>query len=96
MADEPLTRDLPFAECVAAIVPKPTSRLQPRSAGSRESALTTCSTCCPNWKDITKVTVSRITLDGLKRVGEAGVMHGKLSLSLEKGAAVAIVPAGER
>jgi hypothetical protein len=50
----------------------------------------------PNWKGVTKVTVSRITLDGLKRVGEAGVMRGKLSLSLEKGAAVAVVPAGKR
>jgi len=46
-----------------------------------------------DWSDVSKVALSRITLEGLESKGEADVEDGKVSLSLEADEAVAIVPA---
>ncbi len=44
----------------------------------------------PDWKNVKAVTISQITLDGSKPVGEVSVSGGKLTLSMKKGEALAI------
>jgi hypothetical protein len=46
----------------------------------------------PDWKDVRKVTISRITHDGLKPMGEASVTNGKLTLGVKARQALMISP----
>ena len=46
----------------------------------------------PQWKDVKKVSISRITLDGPEKVSEASVSDAKLILNVGKGEALMISP----
>ncbi len=47
----------------------------------------------PDWKDVKAVSISRITLDGLEKTGDATVSDGKLTLDVGEREALFITPA---
>jgi len=46
----------------------------------------------PDWRDVARASLSRITLEGHERVGETPVADGRITLSVGKGEALEIHP----
>ena len=71
-------------------MPAPWCKEKTMIAYSQEGCETKTWAVAADWKDVGKVNLARITYDGVEPIGEATIVDGKLTLSLDKNEAIRI------